>query len=402
MRKRITTRLVERLQPPEVGSQIVWDGQVPGFGARVTGRGVKAFVLQYTLHGRERSSTIGRYPEWSVEDAREKALVWRRAISEGHDPLEERRAAREELTFRELAKEYLGHPQTYKRASSQRNERYLLSGILLPRLGTFQVKAIGRRDVEALHASLQATPYQANRVLALLSYMFNKAIDWGWVTMNPVKGTQRYHEDKREVWLDAEQLQRLDQAFDDYADQRAANALRLLVLTGSRKSEVLSADWTMFDLVRGVWTKPSHHTKQRKVEHVPLSQAALRLLKKMKPRKEGPLFPGRRKGKTRVSLRRPWAQVCKAAGLTKSVAVQGKRRTITRHQPTLRMHDLRHTFASHLVSDGVGLQVVGRLLGHTNPQTTNRYAHVADEALRAATNRFEEIVQAPTRKVSRK
>jgi hypothetical protein len=189
MRKRITTRLVERLQPPEVGSRIVWDGQVPGFGARVTGQGVKAFVLQYTLHGRERSSTIGRYPEWSVEDARERALTWRRAISEGHDPLEERRATRSDRTLREVAAEYLRYGQTYKRASSLRNERHLLNGLVLPRLGQHQLKAVGKRDIEQLHSQLQATPYQANRVLAMLNKMFNLAMDWGLRSDNPVRAS---------------------------------------------------------------------------------------------------------------------------------------------------------------------------------------------------------------------
>lgn len=390
MRKRITTRLVERLQPPEVGSTIVWDGQVPGFGARVTAGGIKAFLLQYTLHGRERSSTIGRYPEWPVEDARQRALVWRRAVSEGKDPTEERKADR---TLLDLSREFIKHGQTYKRASSIKNERYLLDGIVLPRLGTFQLKAVGRKDVEQLHAQLQATPYQANRVLAMLSKMFNLGKTWGWCQGdNPVKGVPRYHEEKREAWLEQQQMERLERALDSYEDQEAANALRLLILTGARKSEALQAEWPQFDFARGIWIKPSHHTKQKKVEHVALSQAALQLLKKMKPKKAGPLFPGRRSG-TRVSLRRPWRQICKAAGLTEAVTVKGKRRTITRHKPKVRVHDLRHNYASWLVSDGVGLPVVGRLLGHTQAQTTMRYAHVFDEAQRKATNRFSELTR---------
>jgi integrase len=164
-------------------------------------------------------------------------------------------------------------------------------------------------------------------------------------------------------------------------------------MTGARKGEVLQAEWPAFDLVRGIWTKPSHHTKQKKIEHVPLSVDALKLLRRMRPKKAGPLFPGKRQG-ARVSLRRPWVQVCKAAGLTKAVTVKGKQRTITRHKPILRLHDLRHTYASHLVNSGVSLPVVGKLLGHTQPQTTARYAHLADESLRKATNRFAEILKA--------
>jgi integrase len=145
-----------------------------------------------------------------------------------------------------------------------------------------------------------------------------------------------------------------------------------------------------------VWTKPSHHTKQKKDEHIPLSGPALKLLESMQtPDATGPLFPGL-KGEARTTLRRPWVQACKAAGLVREIAVEGKRGTLTRHHPTLRVHDLRHNFASHLASNGVSLQVVGKLLGHTQASTTMRYAHLQDEALRSATNKFGRIFeQAP-------
>ena len=110
----------------------------------------------------------------------------------------------------------------------------------------------------------------------------------------------------------------------------------------------------------------------------------------------GPLFPGAN-GKPRVTLRRPWVQICKAAGLSDVSTHQGKRRTVTRSKPTLRIHDLRHSFASHLVSNGVSLHIVGKLLGHTQSQTTQRYAHVADQAMRDATNRFSQIFKAASK-----
>jgi integrase len=226
--------------------------------------------------------------------------------------------------------------------------------------------------------------------------MFNKAIDWGWRTDNPVKGIKKFHEDDRTTWLDKAQLGKLKKALNAYPDQNAANAIRLLILTGSREGEVLKADWGMFDLKRGTWTKPSHHTKQKKIEHVPLSDEVLKLLKRMKPQASGPLFPGAESG-SRVTLRRPWVQVCKAAGLCQAVQMKGKRRMITRYKPAVRIHDLRHTFASHLVSNGVSLQIVGNLLGHTNPQTTKRYAHVSDGAMRDATNQLGKIFKAATK-----
>jgi integrase len=198
-------------------------------------------------------------------------------------------------------------------------------------------------------------------------------------------------------------MQKLRESIEGYHDVSARDALLLLMLTGSREGEVLKAEWEEFDLERGVWTKPSHHTKQKKDEHVPLSGPALKLLESMQaPGATGPLFPGL-KGEARTTLRRPWVQACKAAGLVREIAVEGKRRgkdggpvKLTRYRPTLRVHDLRHNFASHLASNGVSLQVVGKLLGHTQASTTMRYAHLQDEALRSATNKFGRIFeQAP-------
>lgn len=390
----ISQKTIRLLKPPAHGNDVEWDGEIPGFGVRITSAGVKSFVLSYRMNGRKRRYTIGRCSEWSVDAARDRALELKREIRSGKDPLDEKQKSNSEPTLTVLAKQYLErHAATHKRKSGQRNDRQMINGILLPRLGTLQIKAIGKRDIESLHASLKATPYRANRLLSLLSKMFTLAVEWGWRTDNPVKGVQRFHEDKRERWLTVEELQRLHKALDNYTDQKAANAIRLLLLTGAREGEVLKADWTQFDLQRGIWTKPSHHTKQKKIEHTPLSADVIKLLEEMKP-KNGALFPGKKKGVVRATLRRPWVQVCKAAGLVEAVTLKGKRRMITRYRPTLRIHDLRHTYASHLVSNGVSLQVVGKLLGHTNPQTTNRYAHVADEALRQATNRFGEIVRA--------
>jgi integrase len=267
----------------------------------------------------------------------------------------------------------------------------MIDNIIRPGIGKLRLKAVGRRDIEALHLSLKPTLYAANRLLSLLSKMFNLGIQWKWTTDNPARGVPRFQEGKRERWLTTEEIQRFREALDSYTDQNAANALRLLLLTGSREGEVLKAEWKQFDFQRGVWTKPSHNTKQKRVEHIPLSTAALKLLKGMMPKDAtGALFPGRHGG-ARVSLRRPWIQACKASGLAEAEQVKGKHRMITRYRPTIRIHDLRHNFASHLASNGVTLQVVGKLLGHTMAQTTMRYAHLQDEALRAATNRFGEI-----------
>jgi integrase len=148
-----------------------------------------------------------------------------------------------------------------------------------------------------------------------------------------------------------------------------ANAIRLLILTGARKTELLSATWDQFDLEKGVWTKQAHSTKQRRMEHVPVSSVALEILRQMKEQADSPfLFPGKVPGEPLKDPKKAWDTIRKKAGT-----------------PDVRIHDLRHTYASHLVSSGLSLSIVGKLLGHTQASTTQRYAHLADAPLREAT-----------------
>lgn len=400
MGKRIVDKSIKKMVAPEEGNRIEWDAEIPGFGVRITASGVTSFILDYRIAGRQRRYTIGRYPELTVAAARIEAGELRTRIRDGHDPMEERRQSRQEPTLGDLATEYLErHATPNKRPSSLRMDRQMIDNFIRPGIGKFRLKAVGRQDIEALHLSLKPTPYAANRLLSLLSKMFNLGIQWKWTADNPARGVPRFQERRRERWLTTEEIQRFRESLDSYADQNAANALRLLLLTGSREGEVLKAEWEQFDFMRGVWTKPSHNTKQKRVEHVPLSKPTLKLLKGMMPKNAvGPLFPGRDGEGERVSLRRPWIAACRAAGLVEEYLIDGKRNgkngkpvKLKRYRPTVRIHDLRHSFASHLVSNGVSLQIVGKLLGHTQAATTMRYAHLQDEALRAATNRLGEI-----------
>ncbi len=388
----VTERLVKSLKPPEAGNVIHYDGEVPGFGVRITAQSAVSFILTYYIAGRQRRYTIGRFPEWSATAARAEAIETRQKIRANIDPLEEREQQRGAPTVNDLAQDYMERAHATKRPSSIRNDLQMLANHILPRLGRLRVSAVGRRDVELLHGSLKKTPYRANRVLALLSTMFSFAIDRAMRTDNPVYGVKRYHEESREYWLSIEQLRELEKALAEYSDQVAANAIRLLIVTGAREGEALKADWSQFDLRRGIWTKPSHHTKQQKIERVPLNAAAMHILTELKTSSNGSnyLFPGH--NGCRVTIRRPWVQVLKAAGLTQVVKKIGKRGTaLAIHRPLVRIHDLRHTFASHLVSSGESLHKVGKLLGHTSPQTTNRYAHVDNKALRETADVFGRV-----------
>jgi len=403
----LTQTFAKRVKPPKSGNRIHYDGGLRGFGLRVTSNGAKSFVLNYWLHGRERRFTIGQMSAWTAEMARQEAQRLRTLVDRGEDPFAIEQAHKQQAiedegrqrTMKDLSDYYLSnHAEVHKRPRSIAEDKAMLETIILPRLGQMRVSSVTHRDVSELHAMLKATPYRANRVLALLHKMFSFAAvgddnEWG-VTRNPAAGIPKFHEEKRLRWLTEEEFERLVGAMQAYPErcgaeadlsekrreflckeaQRAMNAIRLIVVTGCRKSEALTSKWTDFNFERGVWTKPSHHTKEKKTEHVPLNKQALALLESL-PRDGEDLFPGRKKGAHLTDLKGPWAKVCDIAGLT-----------------GVHIHDLRHSFASHLVSSGVSLPIVGKLLGHTQPQTTARYAHLADNPLREAVNQFPVVL----------
>jgi integrase len=401
MNTHITQRSVEAAEPPASGYVILFDDKLDGFGLRVTAAGTKSFVLNYRVaNGDKRRCTIGKWPKWTADAARDEAAnVLLPAINKkGADPVRDKKALREEPTLADLAKEYMEeHAEVKKRDKSIYEDNRMLDNIILPRMRTLRVSAVTRRNVEKLHNSLRKTPYQANRVLALLSKIFTFAMDGEMRKDNPAKGIERFREDRRETWFSREQLQALALALENYAEQDAADALRLLIVTGARPGEVIGAEWPMFDLDRAIWNKPSHHVKEKKIEHVPLTPAALGILRRMAEHKTGfHLFPGREPNTARTTLRNAWKQICKAAGLATEYSVMGRRKKpLRRWKPNVRVYDLRHTFASHLISRNWSLQLVGQLLGHTQAVTTERYAHVADTALRNVANDFPEVLTLP-------
>lgn len=374
---KLSKSVVEKLKPADADT-VVWDSDLPGFGVRVKASGAKSYVVQYRNRktGASRRRTLGPHgPLLSFHQARAQARMMLADALRGQDPVAEDRAIRTAPTVADLAADYLDkHAIPKKRPRSVANDRSMLDSIVLPKLGKRKVAEVQARDIAALHAGMKATPYRANRVLALLSKMFSLATAWGWRGDNPVKGIERFAEAHRERWLSDEELRRLMNVLAEHSNQRAANAVRLQLLTGARIGEVLNSRWSDIDFQRAVWTKPSHHTKQKKTEHLPLSAPALALLAEMRKRdgaNQPHLFPGEVPGKPLQRIKKFWRDVTERAGLE-----------------DYRLHDNRHTHASHLVSSGLSLEIVGKLLGHTNPLTTRRYAHLADDPLRAAAERF--------------
>jgi integrase len=377
---RLTDYIVKRLPTPKRGNKITYDADVKGFGCRITEAGGRAFVLNYRrkTDGVERRFTIGSFPDWGAVAAREEAKRLKRDVDGGGDPVGDIEKGRAAPTVADLCARFEAEYLPRKRASTQRSYRQQIAVDIVPAIGRAKVAAVAHSDVDALHRRITArgSPGHANRVIALLSRLFTLAIRWGWRPDNPARGIERNQEHRRQRYLTGAELTRLTAALAKLKDVGAANAVRLLLLTGARRGELLAARWVDFDLDAKVWTKPGATTKQKTVHRVPLSDAACQLLTKMKEQGGDSewLFPARFTP-YRLDLDDAWGVLRKAAGI-----------------PDARLHDLRHTYASVLASSGLSLPIIGALLGHTTAQTTLRYSHLLDDPLRAATERASAVI----------
>jgi integrase len=381
-RQRLTDAIVRRLPPPAMGKAITVDADVPGFGARVTANGARSYILRYTTRaGRERTCTIGDAATWRTTDARDKARALRREIEDGGDPLGELEDERAAPTMPDLIERFRAEHLPKKRPGTTRDYEYLLRLHIEPHFGVHtKVADVRFEDVDALHRKITkgGSTYAANRCIAVLSKMFSLAIRWRMRESNPAKGIERNKEYHRRRYLSGDELVRLTKALAKHRDRQAADAIRMLLLTGARRGEVLGMRWD--DVADGVWSKPASSTKQKEAHEVPLSAPALQLLsdirKRQRPRAPF-VFPSIGASSHRVELKKAWAQITKAA------SIEG-----------LRIHDLRHSYASQLISGGASLALVGALLGHSNPLTTSRYAHLHHDPLRAATEKVGAVIAA--------
>jgi integrase len=348
------------------------------FFAQVTRDGARSFVIRYNIHRVERLYTIGRWPDWPTAAAREEARRLLQLVDQGIDPKQRRDDARDALTVNELCERYLAEHAIKKRTG--KDDGAMIVRFVKPQFGNRKAADVAYADIDQLHRRVtkENGSYQANRLVALLSKMFNLAIRWELRGDNPVKGIERNHEEQRHRYLSPAEIARLCAALAVHSNQSVADAVRLALFTGARRGEVLGATWQQFDFDNGVWTKPSSHTKQKREHIVPLSAPALELLTRMKGEATGPyLFPARNgcAGGHLTEIKKSWAALCKAAG------IEG-----------VRLHDLRHSFASVLVSSGASLELIGSLLGHSQVSTSKRYSHLYDDAQRAAVERVGQLI----------
>jgi integrase len=388
---------------PESTRYIVFDTEIRGFCLRVFPSGQKSWIFEYKgpEGGRRavtRRVTLGASDKLTADEARKLADTIRARVRLGGDPQREKKSKRLAPTLEELATSYLdSHVKAKRKESTAAHYEDVLKRLVLPVLGKRKAGEITRADVSKLHLDLARTPFQANRVLAIVSAMYQWGGKHGETTegYNPAAGVERYEEEGRERFLSIAELERLGAAIRiaetdgipwtvrpdkktkhvpkekqaTVIDLFAAAALRLLLFTGARVGEILNLEWAHVDVERGLLLLPDSKTGKKAIV---LNAPSMELLAAL-PRVGRYVIAGNSAGlkdeKPRSDLKRPWQAVRQHAGLD-----------------DVRLHDLRHNFASFGAGGGLGLPIIGKLLGHTQAATTQRYAHLDADPLRRASN----------------
>ncbi|WP_417491017.1 tyrosine-type recombinase/integrase [Maricaulis sp.] len=390
MQSKLNKRTVDAANEPGT----VWDTEQTGFGLRVTrrksdGKIRKTYVLKYRMHSRQRWYTIGRHGKaksktetWTAELARTEAKSLLGRIAEGVDPAEELAADRASETLDEFHKRYLtDHAEAHNKASSVKETKRLLKKHIIPKLGHIKVKDLSRSQVVKFHIGLKDTPYEANRALAVISNMLTKAEEWGVRDDGSrlCRTVKKFKETKRERFLSATEASALGDALKAAekakTNSHALGIIRLLAFTGARRSEIEGLKWSEVDLERSVLRLDDSKTGAKLI---PLAPAA-KLILSDAPHIEGSpyVFPAATGEGHYQGLGKVWQAVRKAAGLE-----------------DVRLHDLRHTFASFGAAGGLSLPIIGKLLGHSQAATTQRYAHLADDPVARAADQVGNAVAA--------
>ena len=407
----LTKRTVDAAKPGDKQTYL-WDGALKGFGLLILPSGVKSFVLQYrTEAGRSRRLTLGRYGTLTPDQARSMAADALVQVRKGKDPVADRQAMKAAPTVNQLLDRYLAeHVEVHNAASTQESCKRIVKNIIRPRLGSLMVASLTRQDVTKLHKALQSTPRQANLVLSILSKALTLAEVWGMRTeqSNPVRMVKRYKETERERFLSGEELARLGQTLEEAetnglpwvikatadkakhllpdADKRrtpvnptALAAIRLLLFTGARLSEILELRWEHIDMKEGTIALPARKGDGRRAH--PVSSGALAVLSGLPKKKKSPFVLPRagdpKRHLAKEVLENAWQRVRARAGLD-----------------DVRLHDLRHTVGTFASQAGSNAFMISHLLRHTNVTITNRYVNPDANPIRELSETIGQRIEA--------
>jgi len=389
---RLSKRSVDAAEAEDV-RYIVWDKELKGFGLRVEPSGTKTYICRYRAGGGRRGTLrqfkIGTHGKLTPDQARDAAAGVLAKAELGQDPQAVKTAYREGLTIAELCDLYLAEGVSSKKESTLKLDRIRIARHIKPRLGTMKVAEVDRGDIERLMQDVgsgkirgEATPHTrggkgaASRTVGLLSGIFTFAVARKLRSDNPAKGIKRFADGRRERFLSPKELAKLGEVLAQ-AEVRGARPghiaiLRLLALTGTRKNEIARLRWAEVD-AEGGYLRLDDSKTGRKV--VPLGAPALTILAET-PRAGDWVFPDPKHPNEPIrGLDWAWVGIRNEAGM-----------------PELRIHDLRHSFASVALAGGSGLHLIGKLLGHADTSSTQRYAHLADDPLKAAADRVAQTI----------
>ena len=370
---KITKRTVDALAGQE-RERVVWDDDLKGFGVRVHPSGRRVYIVKTRYRGRVIKMTIGPHGAVTPSYARVRAAEIITDARAGKNPVGRNADAPTMIALgKRFLKEYVS---THCKTSTAEEYRRSVKLFIDPRIGRYRVPDIQRSDIAALHHDMRDTPYQANRTLGVLSKMFNLAELWDLRPdgSNPCRHVKRFREEKRERFLSDVEYQRLGTALkeievDGTETASAIAAVRLLMLTGCRLSEIQKLRWQHVDLGAGELRLPDTKTGAKVVY---LGDPAIAVLERIDRRDGNPwVIAGRKPESHLTDLQHPWRRIRARADLD-----------------DVRIHDLRHSFASGGLLVGEGLPMIGKLLGHTQVQTTARYAHLASDPVKSAANRI--------------
>ena len=416
---KLTKAVVDQLEPRSA-DYVTWCGRLPGFGVRTRPTGRKSYIAQYDFYGRSRKITIGTHGKMTVDQAREKARAILGKAQLGIDEAETKAKRRAEITVAQLCDEYLADGCDKKKSSTIETDKGRIARHIKPLLGTKKISDVSRADIERFLRAVATgktakvlTNDQGNRVkvtggkgtatrtVRLLGGIFTYAVQHGYIETNPRSGVQLYADNQGKRYLSPGEFERLGNVLREAETQglpwqvnegrkekhrptnaenkrevispHAIAAIRLLILTGCRLSEILQLRWNDVKFNDGQLNLPDSKTGAKIVL---LGAAALKVLTEI-PRVDGNpyVIAGTTNNRPRSDLKRPWKRITSQAGL------EG-----------VRLHDLRHSFASVGIASGLGLPVIGKLLGHSSPATTAHYAHIAEDDSRRALDAIESTI----------
>ena len=372
---KLTNKKIDQLIP-DTKSYIVWDNEIRGFGVRVNLNSKKTFILKYRVgqgrSARVRKPVIGTYGVVKVDEARKIARKWLLEASEGNDPKEVDKTS---ILLKDFCNVYLQqHANIKKKLSSVIEDKRLMRLHIIPNFGNVCLKEITRAMITKHHQSMYQTPHGANRFLSLMSKMMNLAERWEYrpLNSNPCRHIERYKEEGRQIYLSMEQIEKIGHVIKQMEQTESIfvlSAIKLLLFTGRRTGEILTLKWDYIDFENSKMNLPDTKTGAKSFFFSPTVKQILLNL----PNKEGFVFKSVLKDKRVTTVRHIWKKICKLAKIE-----------------NVRVHDLRHTYASLAVQNGYSLPIISKMLGHADIKTTQRYAHLHDDPVNQAVEKIDQ------------